>query len=328
MSLLTLLLGCQAPFEEDRHDLASFRIVAVSARALGRAGDNATPLALRALIWSGKGAWHEQEPGVVWTVTGADGRVQALTGVRPETEVALPASVELLAASVEGEWERATLVVLDGKQPSTKGWSRNESDLDATDATASIAEREGAALLESSTTGPSGALRLEKVADRNLVTHWIGSGGTWAELSEHRSDWFAAELEIDDGEIEKNVPLAPGVYPALGLTFDGQGRNQWTWVDTAVDPGPHLQVDGRILPWDADFEGEGTYEATVELVDDLVGFRLSDVLRVVDRSGAEAACAEAEVGGLELDLDAVATGLCARSDLERRRVVLSGWGQP
>ena len=50
------LFGCAEPFDEDRHDLLGFRIAAVGMHdGLGRA-----------MIWSGEGLYHEQQPELVW----------------------------------------------------------------------------------------------------------------------------------------------------------------------------------------------------------------------------------------------------------------------
>lgn len=322
-SPLMLLVACQAPFAEDRHDLASFRIAAVAATP------SATGVSLRALIWSGHGAWHPATPTARWSVTGADGVVVEAQGVRAEVEVTLPASVLLVASDAEGHDEQAVLdVSASTAPPEILSWTRAETSLTAQDAAKPIATRAAVVPDSASTTSPAGALRLTvEPADPDLtLTHWMGAGGQFAELDPHQTDWFAAEVEIDDGEVVASVPLGVGVYPLVALTLDGVGGNTWTWVDAGVDVGPHLRVDGRILPIDSSISGSGLFVGTVEAVEDLVGFRLVEVEPVSDTSAADPGCGAGEDGMLDLDL--IASGGCGRDELVGRRVVLSGEAVP
>jgi hypothetical protein len=52
-----VLIACQDPFGEDRHDLTDFRIA-------GMRLEGEDP---RALLWSGSGAWHATAPTQEWT---------------------------------------------------------------------------------------------------------------------------------------------------------------------------------------------------------------------------------------------------------------------
>ena len=55
--ILVLLSACQEPFAEDRHDLSTFRIVAMT-------GTRDTP---SATLWSPAGLWHQPLPALSWS---------------------------------------------------------------------------------------------------------------------------------------------------------------------------------------------------------------------------------------------------------------------
>ena len=313
--LLYALIACQAPFAEDRHDLASFRIAAASAH------DDGVTTALRAFIWSGRGAWHPTAPRVVWTLTTADG-AQTVEGARVDVPVTGLLGIALEASDDDGHVERATVDPAQGELM-VDDWTRSTVSLTGKDAAQPIEARAAAALGEGDTAAPDGALRLSVTPSGPATVHFMATAGHFAEIDPTTTDWFAADVTLDDGELVAHTPLAAGVYPLAALAFDGVGNNAWTWIDAAVDPGPTLRVDGRILPVDLPLDpaGEGLWSATFTPTDDVLGFRLDD-LALVDTPDSDAACGQP--AGALLDLGALAEGACGRDELEGRRVTLLG----
>lgn len=342
-SLLTPLLGglaaCQEPFAEDRHDLASFRIVGVASE-VGPGGLGVLPFA-----WSGHGAWYDARN--VYCL-GPDGGTAPRCAESPAellaelpTEPTWPLDLDLEVSSAEALVERAD-VHLDGAPdpPVVQEILREGVPLDAEDALLPLEER--AAL---GTTGAlagipaAGGLRLTATIEAGAgaevpVVRWMGTGGFFAELDDHTTDWFAAELVVDDDEIETATPLDAGIYPLVALVLDGKGGNTWGFVDVAVDwSGPLLAVEGRLLPF---AEGapapqepahEGWWSLSLAVADSATGLVVTEALPLDEDPYAAGTaepgpCDDADRPGHALD--ALAIGVCTRADIVSAPLFVQG----
>jgi hypothetical protein len=298
------LLGCQEPFPEDRHDLASFRVVALRAEQAA-----AGSLRLTALVYPGHGLWHEGVPDVRWSA-GAWEASGPLVDV-PET---YPLELELVAT--QGDLVETATLALAGppSPPLIAAWTRGGTSLTLEDIALPIEERAAVVAGEDAPTSPGGSVR--------LALETIDDGGQFAELGPEATDWFAGTAVLDDGVVESSAPLAAGTWPLVALTFDGEGGNTWTYLDARVDvPGPTLHVGGRTYPVDTAPGPEGWWEATVEAEDSPTGYRLVDVVAVSEPS-APSVC------GGSFDPAGIAEGWCPRSEVVGARISLHGEVRP
>lgn len=316
--LLSILFatGCQDPFAEGRHDLASFRIVAVAAQPV-----EGGLTELRVLAWSGRGPWWEAPPQVAWTVgeLTAEGPVVSLP-------VATPAEVEVVVTTEDGEVEEAVLGLETPPTPPTLDRVRRARvDLELEDAGRPIEERAAVPAGEDGVVPPGDAARLvaEGPVDGELV-RWMATGGQFAELDHRSTDWFAGTVAFDDGEVESTSPLYPGVETLIALAMDGAGGNRWRYVDVAVGSGrPYLEVDGRLFPVEGKAEGPaGFWSARLAHANTTAGIELLDVTPVEDPAGGEAACGQA--AGSVFSFAPLAEGWCSRGELDGVQVVVEG----
>lgn len=343
LPLLSLLLGplaaCQEPFAEDRHDLASFRIVGVASE-VGPGG-----LGVRPFTWSGKGAWYDVRNTLCLA---ADGGVAPTCTESPEelraslpSEDTWPLDLDLEVTSATGEAERADVHLDDAPDPPGLGAiTRAGLPLTAADALLPLDER--AALQttgEVSGVAASGGLRL--TADIQPgggaevpVVRWMGTGGFFAELDDHTTDWFAAELVVDDDEVESSTPLGAGIYPLVALVLDGKGGNTWGFVDVAVDwTGPLLAVDGRLLPFadgaptPADPGHDGWWSLSLATEETATGLVITEATPLAadpfeDGTATPGPCDDPDDPGR--GLEALAIGACTRADIVSGPLFLQG----
>lgn len=316
MLIVLLLTGCQEPFAEDRRDLASFRIAAVAAREAPEG-----LVELRAFVYSGLGLWHATPPVVTWTVGS-----ETLTGPVVQAPAVYPLDV---AVTAEGDGLESAVLSLAAPPtpPVLASWSRGVTDLTITDVVTPIEDRLTHVPGDDGPVAAGGGVRLavETVDDGDRVTHWMTTGGQLAELDASTTDWFAGTAVLDDNEIESSATVGAGVYSVVALTLDGQGGNQWTTLDVAVDiADPLLHVGGRLFPVTTGERGEGWWEATVEAEESTAGIRLVDVAPGADPTGAKGTlCGVPAAQGF--DFAALAEGWCARDELVGQRIVV--WGE-
>lgn len=301
-SLLLLLAACQEPFDEDRHDLAGFRI----------AGIGVEDGVAKAAIWSGIGPWHEEEPTLSWALNGqplGDGFEVAVSGEGELTLIATSPDGEVRTARVDVREAGGLLtiqrqaVVLDG-----------ELSLEARRAVV------GADVDDSVGAGEAVRLTLGGLAEAESA-RWMSAGGTAMELERDVADFLAEDIVFDDGELISRVPTGAGVYPLLALVIDGMGGNRWLWVDAAVGVEEALlRHEGRLLRADALVE-PGLVAATL-IEDPIGGVALSEVAAVTDTDEHDALpCFPAA----PISLSWIAQGRCARPDVLGARVVLEVW---
>lgn len=308
-----LAAACQDPFAESRHDLASFRIVAVSA-----APTESGAFELRAFAYSGYGMWWEEPPEMAWRAGG-----QSATGPRVTMDLAPPEDVELTVTAPDGQEESAVLALDAPPEPPTlEGFTRARVDLRVEDAARPIAERAAVAPGEDGVIEPGGAARLGAVGLQDgVVVRWMATGGQFAELDAHSTDWFAGTATLDDGEVESTASLGPGVRTVVGLAQDGRGGNRWGAVDVAVGlDGAFLDVGGRLFPVDAAEGGAGLWSVELASDDGPAGVRLIGVTPVEDATTGEGACGLS--AGEPFDFAVLAEGACARDEVVGARVVV------
>lgn len=309
-SLCANLFGCQEPFTEDRHDLGTFRIAGVAA-----ATDPDGATTLTAAVWSGLGPWHDTLPDLAWTAG-----EQSATGEGAVLAVDLPGSIGLTAASSEGT-ETARLDLDHAVTPPViAGFTRAAVDLDIAQITDPIADRLAVGPTDDAPIAVGSAVRLSLDVPDDVTVHWMATGGQFAELDAHSTDWFAGTAILDDNEVDSTAAIDPGIYTFLALAFDSAGANSWLWLDVAVETdGLLLYTGGRIFPVDAD-AGAGPWNADVVESNEPAGLALEDLRAPTDAQVA--LCGNP--ADAPFDFAHVAEGWCARTDVVGTTVTLEG----
>ncbi|HND33377.1 MAG TPA: hypothetical protein PLA94_25435 [Myxococcota bacterium] len=308
--MLVFLLACQEPFPEDRHDLVSFRIAAITAE---QTTDGLRP---RALLSSSEGFYHSEAPRLLWTLGD-----QVQEGARPLfANPVYPLELHLRAELGELAEEAVYPLTEAPIPPVVEGWSRARVDLKLEDAGKPIEERrlEG----EDLPVEPGGAVQVGLQTEAR--SRWMGTGGEFAELDAQNSTWFAGNYLLDDDEVEEAAPVGEGLYQLVALSFDEKGGNRLSFIDVAVGESTVMAVGGRLLPVDSPLAQAGWYEATFTAADSRTGFTLTGLQPVADASSAAALCGEA--AGTAFDPLWLLDGACGRDDLEGTSVVV--WGEP
>ncbi len=308
--MFLLLLACQEPFPEDRHDMVSFRIAAITAQQ--------TPEGLRpgALLSSSEGFYHSEAPRLVWTLGD-----EVQEGARPLfANPVYPLELHLRAELGELAEEAVYPLTEAPVPPVVEGWSRARVDLKLEDAGKSIEERrlEG----EDLPVEPGGAVQVGVQTEAR--SRWMGTGGEFAELDAQNSTWFAGNYLLDEEEVEEAKPVQAGIYNLVALSFDEKGGNRLSFIDVAVGESPVVAAGGRLLPVDNPISTPGWYEATFTATESRTGFELSGLQPVADATSAAALCGEA--AGTAFDPVWLLDGGCGRDDLAGASVVL--WGEP
>ncbi len=308
--MLLLLLACQEPFPEDRHDLVSFRIAAITAEQ--------TPEGLRpqALISSPEGFYHSVAPTLIWTLGD-----EVQEGSRPLfANPVYPLELHLRAESGELAEEAVYPLEQAPVPPVVSGWSRAQVDLKLEDAGKPIEERrlEG----EDLPVEPGGAVQVGVATEAR--SRWMGTGGEFAELDAQNSTWFAGNFLLDDEDVEEAKPVEAGIYNLVALSFDENGGNTLSFIDVAVGESPVIALGGRLLPVESPISEAGWYKATFTADESRIGFVLQDLNAVADAAGAPELCGMPP--GSVFDPVWLLDGRCGREDLEGTSVVV--WGEP
>lgn len=310
VALFATPFGCQEPFAEDRHDLASFRVAGVSA-ATDEDGDTT----LSAAVWSGLGPYHDTLPQLAWSTSG-----DLATGQGATMAVDFPGAVELTASS--GDAVEAARLDLDHAvaPPVVAGFTRLAVDLDIAQVADPVDERLAVEPTEDAPIAVGSAARLHLDVPDDTTVRWMATGGQFSELDSHTTDWFAGTAVLDDNEVDSTDLIDPGIYTLLALVVDQAGANAWYWLDVAVDvDSPLLYTRGRLFPVDAE-PSDGPWFADVVESDDPAGLALSNLRAPGDSEVA--VCASA--AGAGFDFGPVADGWCTRADVVGRSVRVEG----
>ena len=304
------LYGCQEPFAEDRHDLAAFRIAAVSAET---DGDGVSTLT--AAVWSGLGPWHDTMPTLDWSSAG-----ERATGEGAVLSIDFPGSVDLTASSADAT-ETARLDLDHAVVPPViAGFTRQAVDLDISRLADPVDDRAAVTPTDDVPIAVGSAVRLTLDVPDDIVVHWMATGGQFSELDTHTTDWFAGTAVLKDNAVDSTASIDPGIYTLLALAFDSAGANSWFWLDVAVETdGPMLYPAGRIFPVEAE-PGGGPWTADIAESADPAGVALEN-LRAASDSQVALCGNDADA---PFDFGHVAEGWCARSDVIGQSVRLDG----
>jgi len=309
-SLLATPFGCQEPFAEDRHDLASFRVAGVSA-----ATDEDGNTTLSASVWSGLGPYHDTLPQLAWATSGA-----LDTGQGATMAVDFPGSVDLSASAAEVS-ESARLDLDHAvSPPAIDGFSRLTVDLDIARIADPVDDRLAVQPTDDVPIAVGSAARLHLDAPDDTTVRWMATGGQFAELDSHTTDWFAGTAVLDDNEVDTTALIDPGIYTVFALVYDQAGANSWYWLDVAVDvDSALLYTGGRLFPVDAE-PAEGPWFADLEESAVPAGLALVN-LRAPGDGEAELCGSPA---GASFEFGRLAEGWCTRADVVGHAVRVEG----
>lgn len=263
------LAACQEPFATDRHDLAGFRIAAVSTPPAGP-GEVAAP---RAAVIADGAPWSDAAVTLRWSwvaraedaaLLDADSPAEA-EGPAPSLLVPEDRRVLALVAIHGDELRRAVLEVPEPPAHLVPPAHVTAVGLPLEVATVTaealaIDARRALAPSAAAEVAPGGFVRLAAEpapagdGDAEPLVRWMATKGTFFELDPHTTDWAAGELALDGDEIDEDVPrsdLAPGWVTFVALTVAGGGETAFLARDLAVGPVPAgVWVGGRFVPTD------------------------------------------------------------------------------
>jgi len=259
-----LMLGCQEPFDADRHDLLGFRIAAVSAAAEGPLD---VPRVAAAIVVGGR-TWSEDAVELEWGWVSAPedvagpGFVPESSGPRPDPDLAGPPTPEAwlgLRATWQGRVRTAAIRVASSDAaigPLSYAALPFDVATVTDDALALEARRGTAAEPAARSVAPGGFVRITaQPPDAPGTIRWMATGGgTFFELDPATTDWAAGDLRLDDDEIEgPREPVGPGPVTVLALWLaDDAPTTAFRAADHFVGPIPEgVFTGGRFVPTDA-----------------------------------------------------------------------------
>jgi hypothetical protein len=305
---MLLLLGCQDPFKEDRHDLVSPRIAGI------RAMENEEGLLeLAALVSSSTGLAPQTAPVLSWEVND-----QSFSEPWPVLSVSYPVEI-FLTLEADGVSEQGVFELEEapaGLAPATS-WYRRLTELAPEEAALPPEQRAGAQG-EDRPLQPGEAVEVGfEFAEENSV-RWMGTGGEFRELDARSTDWFAAGFLVDDEDVEDISNLETGVYTLAGLRL-GQG-NAWDLVDVVVGDQPVVSVGARLVPVDTVWSESGLFSGILALTEQKPGFQLEQ-LQSASLEQAPAVCGQE--AGVAFELVWLAEGGCGLDELLGQRLVFA-----
>jgi len=307
--ILLLAMACQAPFEESRHDLDSFRILGMGVHE---------GIAVAA-IWSGSGPWHDRSPQLEWSLDG--------TFLGSGFDVSVPTQAGVLSVEAIAADGSVRVGQVDSNDLSPTKMTVSRSEISLGDDLSIESRRELNAVAVEDSVGADSALRMVIGTDTQGQLRWMSAGGTVLELEHDTADFVAEEIVFDDGDVIERSKAGSGIYTVFVLSVDGAGHNQWLWVDAAMDyEGPLIRHHGRLLPADVSVHPEsGLIQATL-VVDESGGITLVDVVAVAETEAAvliEMPCVPS--GSFLFEMSWISQGRCLISDVEGARVVMEAW---
>jgi len=254
---LALLFACQEPFDTDRHDLVGDRVAAIELRV---DADGWRP---RVAATTGGRPWADAVPELSWHwLTDPDALADLPPAARPDATGPSPTLAEPppghSVLGLRADWgDHQALAFVDvgalGREPAARGFSALAHD--HTPARPSpgddlgLAARRGLPTREGP--GPVDALQriaVAPVGETPVQLRWMATAGTFLELDDHATDWFAGDLVLDEGQVEEVSPGAAGPVTVVVLAV-GDGLPSFTAADLVVGPmEPGTWIGGRWLP--------------------------------------------------------------------------------
>jgi len=287
--MLFLLLACQEPFDVRRKDLGPFRIAAMGVQ------DGVA----RAVVWSGEGMFHSHTPALRWTLDGEP------LGEGFEVGASSSGLLGLEVENAEGELLFGEVLV--GPPPALPGFERLAVDIDELD----LEARRQAE--ESELSGPTQAVRVRLDPIEGVEARWMSAlgEGTLLELEPFAADVLAEEVVFDDGVAVDRWPTEAGIYHQLVLVMDGEGGNNWTWIDVplGVERAGLVEHHGRLIT------GEPG----------LMGATVGPEGELLELSPAELDEHEATCGPAPFELAWLVEGRCGLDLVQGQRVVFETW---
>jgi hypothetical protein len=259
--LILVWFACQQPFGTNRHDLAGFRVAAVTAEPAG--GPLGAPLTASAAVVVDGQLWSDAPVRLSWYWTEAtDAAVLAASGP-PDAEGPAPSLVKasdrlVLVAEHDGDEYRAFLDLPETPLPAP---ALNGVDvLDLGLAYADVPAVDYAVDTRLTWEGapadavPSGGLaRLEArlgVPDAPFLRWMSTGGGTFFELDPLTADWAAGDVVVDDEDLTVGDPVASGGFTVLALGLGDAGNHAFVTRDVFVGDVPTglFTTSDRFLP--------------------------------------------------------------------------------
>lgn len=254
--LIFALVACQTPFGVDRHDLAGFRIAALSAAIDADDGVNAS-----AAIVSDGHLWSEQAVALDWYWI-ADARdLESIDrqpdGTGPTPTLTLPDETSLLGLIAEDGAYLATLDVVRTDRAMPPVFVEADNDAVATNEKTTLTAFFGGQSTE------------------GAHARWMATDGTFTEIDALTTTWKA--------------PKTDGTQAILVLALDDAGRSQWSISDLIVgDPGEGVWLGSRWIPSDVPVP-PGSYDAVLAEEDSSTsGVR---IVSITAADGATLSCA-------------------------------------
>lgn len=330
MLVLLALIGCQAPFGADRHDLTANRVAAISLEpAGGVAGTVFTPRL--AMVTDGK-PWSDALPPLSWSFVAegdddASERVEgaeAGTGPSPALVLGVDRRLVLVVDWAEGERrhvidipEQATRPELD---PIGFQLVVDVSTSDLVDADLSPEIRRGWELVDSAAVGVDRIARMS--ASSSDPVRWMATSGDFLELESDVADWFPGSVRLDDGVVDEVSAGDAGVQTLIALAVGESVA--WQSRDVRVGELPPMleTTSGRLLPTDLEV-ASGLVQGVLRADDDAPSGVRFEVLGPAEPTvdpGTGGLCSVVHAG--PFDPDWLLDGTCTRADVVDATVVV------
>ena len=306
LTRLVFLLGlvaCQQPFGSDRHDLAGFRILALTTSPQGSIpGDVIVPSAhfvTADTLWSDDVVhqywfWTEDlRPDAVWALKPTDaievGPQPSLT--RPNREAALV----LIAIDTVGDERRAVLSMPSERmQPAPQGelllFSTGQKVQDQTVETLNINNRQNWDVVASSSVPANEIARFEvyhsEKAAQSQKIRWMATGefGTFFETTLTATDWVPAQMTVEDDELIVTHSVSEGVRTVAALLLDEASPRAVLYREVWLgEPKPGVWFNGhRWIGHTTNITTPGYYQVVFAADDDSPsGLRLESASPIV-----------------------------------------------
>ena len=300
------MLACSEPFSVDRHDLIAPRIMGVRQQ-----GEQ-----VQVQIWNGNGLWHPERPMVEWL--DASGQVLA-TDVTMTAGQNVPVMVRY--TDLAGAAHEATFSL----QGVDTDWTIERYDLGGVSDLSLDARLANPGTMIDSITSTS-AMRI--VVDdgstiENARMRWMSAFGygTFLERTAFETDFFQEDILMDRDEVEYRNPETFEYASIFALRVNGEGYNQWQWVDLWYSTADLVMVQGRQLyiRGEVPEADSGTLMAfEVSVVDADWGIELRNA--TIETANVESLPCAPNDGVFQLDW--LSLGICTLSDIDGTQVVL------